>query len=70
MNGNENFADGNFERWDGKRYYMGCYQTSNILSDDDSKIVTFDFYDGGIYARSSGRWVGESIRPIWRGYAD
>ena len=70
INGTENFADGNFESSAGKKYYMGCYQTSNICDDDPSYFFTFDFYDGKIFIRRSERFIGESIRPIWRGYAD
>jgi len=70
LTGTDNLADGNFESWTGKKYYMGCYQTSNIFFDRPDCCFGFVFYDGNIYIRKEQKYVGESIRPIWRGYAD
>jgi len=70
LTGVDNLADGNFEDWTGKKYYMGCYQTSNVFCDEHDGFFGFLFQNGKVYVRKEPRYIGESIRPIWRGYAD
>lgn len=68
LNGTENLADGSFEDFKGKRYYMGCYFANALYSDKAGKAITMDFYDGDIYIRETWCHMGESIRPVWEGY--
>ena len=63
--GTENVADGSFESFYGDRYYMGCYQSSDMP--EDGYFLAMVFYDGEIHYRAEPRHLGESIRPVWRG---